>query len=181
MIDALACWACPPRSSRQWHLVYSCARPLPTQFAHSLLPGLVETSTNLASIKPVDASAAAGSASVISKASFAVQCSTRSTLMPALEQVGSPFGMFVHCVAGAEAVDVEAPWRGPVWCPCPALFVAIESRHARGTWRRQLMLAGWRRGGLKWAGLTCKQWQLARLIFESLHSLRHGTYSANAA
>lgn len=43
--------------------------------------GLVETSTNLASIKPQLGSADG-------RAEFAVQCSTRSSLMPALEQVG---------------------------------------------------------------------------------------------
>ena len=47
---------------------------------HALPAGLVETSTNLASIKPLPASSDG-------KAGFAVQCSTRSSLMPALEQV----------------------------------------------------------------------------------------------
>lgn len=58
--------------------------PPPFNLPGSLLPGLVETSTNLASIKAV----AAGNAGPTGKAVFAVQCSTRSSLMPALEQVG---------------------------------------------------------------------------------------------
>lgn len=78
--------------------------------------GLVETSTNLASIKPVDASAAAGSASVISKASFAVQCSTRSTLMPALEQVRSTIAR-IGRLCGA---DVEQDDAYPGWAPNPS-------------------------------------------------------------
>jgi hypothetical protein len=54
--------------------------------------GLVETSTNLASIKPLPA----GSDGL---AGFAVQCSTRSSLMPALEQVRGSFTKSLPCGA----------------------------------------------------------------------------------
>lgn len=66
--------------------VCSCTLAAACNPVHSA--GLVETSTNLASIKPLDASATAGNASGASKAAFVVQCATRSALMPALEQVG---------------------------------------------------------------------------------------------
>lgn len=64
------------------HSVTSAALPVVKSAALPvhLFAGLVETSTNLASIKPQPAEGG--------QAVFAVQCSTRSSLMPALEQVG---------------------------------------------------------------------------------------------
>lgn len=71
--------------------------------------GLVETSTNLASVKPVESDAAAG------QACFAVQCSTRSSLMPALEQVRSSINR-IGRLCGAEVEQDDAY---PGWAPNP--------------------------------------------------------------
>ncbi|KAL4434503.1 hypothetical protein ABPG75_000944 [Micractinium tetrahymenae] len=78
--------------------------------------GLVETSTNLASIKPLAAKVAAGGAGGSPKAAFAVQCSTRSSLMPALEQVRSTI-MRIGRLCGAEVEQDDAY---PGWAPDPS-------------------------------------------------------------
>lgn len=80
------------------------------KYSHAV-PGLVETSTNLASIKPQP-----GGSDVDGQAVFAVQCSTRSSLMPALEQVRSSIGR-IGRLCGAEVEQEDAY---PGWAPNPS-------------------------------------------------------------
>ena len=78
------------------------------------VPGLVETSTNLASVTPVPGPGGGGGAGTV--LAFAVQTSTRSALLPALEAVRRAIASAARAVGGV-AVSDEAY---PGWAPNPA-------------------------------------------------------------
>ncbi|EFN51344.1 hypothetical protein CHLNCDRAFT_59267 [Chlorella variabilis] len=84
------------------------------------VPGLVETSSNLASIEPQEVASG--------KAAFAVQCSTRSSLMPALEQVRSSITR-IGRLCGAE---VEQDVAYPGWAPNPSSAIVKMTAEAIG-------------------------------------------------
>jgi dipeptidase D len=83
------------------------------------VPGLVETSTNLASITPVFAAEVEGRADDDGAlpTAFRVQTSTRSSLLPALEAVRRTIGAAAR-LAGASAVECDEAYPG--WAPNPA-------------------------------------------------------------
>ncbi|KAI3439136.1 hypothetical protein D9Q98_001544 [Chlorella vulgaris] len=83
--------------------------------------GLVETSSNLASVKAQGAGDGATT-------SFAVTCSTRSSLMPALEQVRSSIKR-IGLMCGAEVQQDEAY---PGWAPNPGSAIVKLTADAIG-------------------------------------------------
>ena len=91
------------------------------KFSHSV-PGLVETSSNLASIRaePQDDSSGAGTAS------YRIQCSTRSSLMPALERCRGAIRR-IGALCGARVEQDEAY---PGWLPEPDAAIVGVARAA---------------------------------------------------
>jgi len=79
------------------------------------VPGLVETSTNLASVGPVKGQAQGGGEAP-PVASFAIQTSTRSSLLPALEAVRRSIAACARSVGGTCVSDEAYPG----WAPNPA-------------------------------------------------------------
>ncbi|CAK0786449.1 hypothetical protein CVIRNUC_009662 [Coccomyxa viridis] len=77
------------------------------KYSHTV-PGLVETSSNLASVKPEGPEGSAPSA-------YKVNCSTRSSLLPALEQVRDSIARLSRLVGAS----VEQDTAYPGWAPNP--------------------------------------------------------------
>ncbi|GAB4815754.1 hypothetical protein N2152v2_002800 [Parachlorella kessleri] len=82
------------------------------------VPGLVETSTNLASVRPKGAGAG--------WAEFAVQCSTRSSMMAPLEHYRAVIRRIANLCGGT----VEQDEAYPGWAPNPASEVVELARQA---------------------------------------------------
>lgn len=88
------------------------------KYSHSV-PGLVETSTNLAAVRPT------GDATVPSIVGYRIQCSTRSSIMPALERTRAT----IRRVSGLCGAAVEQDEAYPGWTPEPdAEIVALTQR-----------------------------------------------------
>ncbi len=92
------------------------------KYSHSV-PGLVETSSNLASVRPSGADAPAG------QVCYRIQCSTRSSLMPALERTRGTIRR-IGTLCGAHIDQDEAY---PGWLPQPdAEIVGLTQRTIAG-------------------------------------------------
>lgn len=88
------------------------------KYSHSV-PGLVETSTNLAAVRPTE------NATAPNKVGYRIQCSTRSSIMPALERTRAT----IRRVSGLCGAAVEQDEAYPGWTPEPeAEIVALTQR-----------------------------------------------------
>jgi dipeptidase D len=89
------------------------------KYSHSV-PGLVETSNNLASVRPNS-----GGSATDGQVSYRIQCSTRSSIMPALERTRGA----IRRLGGLVGANIEQDEAYPGWAPQPnAEIVGVTQR-----------------------------------------------------
>ena len=94
------------------------------KYSHSV-PGLVETSTNLAAVRPLSSS---DDSTTSKKVAYHIQCSTRSSLMPALERTRGT----IRRVSGLCGAAVEQDEAYPGWTPEPDAEIVALTQHVIG-------------------------------------------------
>ena len=107
----------PSESDRLLNLLLTLPHGV-VKYSHSV-PGLVETSSNLASVRPSGAEAPTG------QVAYRIQCSTRSSLMPALERTRGA----IRRIGGLCDANIEQDEAYPGWAPQPdAEIVGLTQR-----------------------------------------------------
>lgn len=107
----------PKESDRLLNLLLSLPHGV-VKFSHTV-PDLVETSSNLASVRPSGAVAPGG------QVAYRIQCSTRSSLMPALERTRGA----IRRIGGLCGANIEQDEAYPGWAPQPdAEIVGLTQR-----------------------------------------------------